>query len=324
MPRCPITYGPLTSNDADYSVRGLKRLSPKLKTLEPLPYSSSELIQEAARRAAKMSIGGVQPKLSATLSPKNQAFRIVDTGGKFILKPDNPNYKMVPQNEDLTMKLAATSSIDVPLHGMIYTKSRDLCYFIKRFDRYSTKGKLPLEDFGQLAGLTRDTKYAFSLERVAKIIMDHCSFPVPELVKLFRRVVFSFLCGNEDMHVKNYSLLTDKSGVVKLSPAYDMVNSSILIDSKEESALMLSGKKSNLAHRDFVEYFAMERLRLTDASVDEVLSEIESSFGAWKRLIDASFLSRELKAVYLELVLERADTLYLNTDPLSARVEDEK
>ncbi len=315
MPRCPITYQQLSPGEVDYSANGLKRLSPRLRSLRRLPFSSSELVQEAARRAAKMSIGGVQPKLSAKLSLVNEEFRIVDTGGTFILKPENPNYKMVPENEDLTMKLAGIAAIEVPLHGMIFTSNGDPCYFIKRFDRHSKIGKLPLEDFGQLSGLTRDTKYNFSLEKVVKVIRSYCSFPLPELVKLFRRVVFSFLVGNEDMHVKNFSLLTDKTGLVKLSPGYDLLNTSILIDYLEESALPLAGKKSDLSRKEFVQYFAYERLELSESSVEEVLLGLEGSFESWNQTIDQSFLSKDLKQNYLKLVIRRAERLHLNTRP---------
>ena len=133
MNRCPITYE--ECGDSKYSDRGLKRLSRNLTYLSDLPYSAEEQIKEAAARADKMSIQGVQPKLSAVLSPKKSGFEIVDRGGRYILKPQVPAYFQVPENEDLTMRLAANIGIEVPLHGLVYSKDGSMTYFVMRFDR---------------------------------------------------------------------------------------------------------------------------------------------------------------------------------------------
>ena len=142
MKRCPITYEEITSGE--YSVRGLRLLARQLVHLDPFPYTAEEQRREAASRAAKMSIQGVQAKLSARLNVKEEVFDVVDTGGQYILKPQSNLYPELPQNEDLTMRLAADASIDVPLHGMVYSKDGSLTYFIKRFDRIGEGGNSPL------------------------------------------------------------------------------------------------------------------------------------------------------------------------------------
>lgn len=119
MSVCPITYEPCNSK---YSPRGLKQLSRSLTELEDLPYTASDQIVEAAARAPKMSIQGVQPKLSAVLNTRKKGFELVDTGGRYILKPQNPQYRQLPENEDLSMRLAATAGIQVPFHGLVYSK----------------------------------------------------------------------------------------------------------------------------------------------------------------------------------------------------------
>ena len=133
MSRCPITYE--ECEGGKYSLKGLKKLSPKLKNLKDFPFSAEEQVKEAIARAAKMSIQGVQPKLSVRLDLKNEIFEIVDTGGRYIFKPQTKNYKEVPENEDVTMRLAELIGIDVPLHGMVFSKDNTLTYFIRRFDR---------------------------------------------------------------------------------------------------------------------------------------------------------------------------------------------
>lgn len=310
MNRCPITYECCSKNK--YSSAGLKALSKSLANLKDFPYSAEEQRQEAVFRASKMSIQGVQPKLSTRLNVKNETFEIVDQGGQFILKPQNILFSELPQNEDLTMRLARLTKIEIPLHGMIYSKDGSLTYFIKRFDRVGRNKKMPLEDFAQLAGKTRDTKYDYSMEKLIKIIDQFCTFPAIEKVKLFRLVIFNFLIGNEDMHLKNFSLLT-RDNKVALSPAYDLINTTIALkNSVEELALPLNGKKNKLKREDFFDYFAVEKLQLTQKSINSILTDFNNSFNKWQHLIKISFLSETMKNKFFELVDERCRGLDLS------------
>jgi serine/threonine-protein kinase HipA len=307
MNRCPITYELCEENY--YSLKGLKLLSPALKALALLDFTAEELRTEAMQRAVKMSIQGVQPKLSAILNIKDGAFEIVDKNGRYILKPQHHIFPELPQNEDLTMRLAAIIGIEVPLHGLIYSKDGSSTYFIKRFDRKGQKDKIAVEDFAQLAGMSRDTKYNYTMERLVKLIDEYCTFPVVEKAKLFKRVLFSFLIGNEDMHLKNYSIII-RNGKVELSPAYDLLNSSILLKGDvEEIALSLKGKKSNLTRDVLVNYFGKERCNLTDPIIERTLETIQSVLPSWFELIGISFLSAEMKKKYTKLLQERIEIL---------------
>ncbi|MCK5368678.1 MAG: HipA domain-containing protein, partial [Cyclobacteriaceae bacterium] len=205
MNKCPITY--LPCGDSRYSEKGLRLLASGLSRLKRLQYTAEEQRKEAFNRSSKMSVQGVQPKLSAVLNIKEERFDIVDKSGRFLLKPQHYLYPQMPENEDLTMRLAASIGLDVPVHGMIWAKDNTLTYFIKRFDRKGQKDKIPVEDFAQLAGLSRDTKYNYSMESLVKLVNAHCTFPAVEKVKLFKLVVFSFITGNEDMHLKNFSII---------------------------------------------------------------------------------------------------------------------
>ena len=304
---CPITYTPCGENR--YSEAGLKLLGTGLKSLKDLEYTAEEQRKEAFTRAAKMSIQGVQPKLSALLSIKEGKFILVDVGGRYILKPQHQFYTQLPENEDLTMKLAKEIGLEVPAHGLLWSKDNTLTYFIKRFDRKGHNGKVPIEDFAQLAGLSRDTKYDYSMEKIVKLIQCYCTFPAIEKIKLFKLVIFNYLTGNEDSHLKNFSIITDDNQV-RLSPCYDLVNSTIeLKQQDEEIALPLKGKKKHLTRNILVSYFGIEVCELTEKSIEKVLETISLAIPIWKTLIDISFLSKEMKGKYLDLMDIRLTTL---------------
>jgi len=306
---CPITYQPC--GDKKYSDNGLKLLSRNLTQLKDLPLTQEEQLREAAIRADKMSIQGVQPKLSAKLNVKDEVFDIVDRDGEYILKPQNNFYPELPENESLTMKLAELIGVEVPLSGIIYSSDGKFTYFIKRFDRYGRNKKLSLEDFAQLAGKSRETKYDYSMEKLITLIDTFCTFPAIEKVKLFRLSIFNFLIGNEDMHLKNFSLIT-RDNKVELSPAYDLLNTTIVVPkSQEEIALPLAGKKRNLSAKILIDYFAKERLKLNPTIISQVFNRINTEWNNWEKLIKISFLSNEMKEKYFELMKKRKAVVLL-------------
>ncbi len=303
MNRCPITYE--LCGTAKYSEKGLKMIAPKLTHLNDLPFTAAELRREAVNRAKKLSIQGVQPKLSATVSVVGQEFKIVDQFGTYIIKPQNDLFPQLPENEDLTMRMAKEFGLEVPLHGMVYAKDGSLSYFIKRFDRYGKGKKYATEDFAQLTGNTRDTKYRFTMEKMVPVIEEFCSFPAIEKAEFFKRVIFCYVTGNEDMHLKNFSLIT-KRGMTTLTPAYDLLNSSIAIKNPdEEIALTLKGKKSNLKASDFIGYYAKERLQLNNKTIELILEQMQKVIPKWKELVEISFLSDDMKERYFNILESR-------------------
>jgi serine/threonine-protein kinase HipA len=309
MKRCPITYELIEENE-NYSKRGLKLLSPLLKNLQILNLSAEEQQREAISRVGKMSIQGLQSKLSAQLKIKEEYFKIVDEQGQFILKIPSVHYPELPENEALTMQLASTIGIEVPIHGLIYAKDGSMTYFIKRFDRLSYNKKLALEDLSQLSGKSRDTKYQSSMEQVIDIINKYCTFPKLELIKLFKLTLFNYLIGNEDMHLKNFSIIT-KNQKHYLSPAYDLLNTTIVMkNAKEELALPLNGKKNNLTKKDFLDYFAKERLMLNNVVIRSIIEEFLLQLPLWYVLIDNSFLSEAMKLSYKNLVTKRRAKIF--------------
>lgn len=306
MNRCPITYE--RCEPAKYSKKGLHLLAKELTSLNDFPYTSKEQIQMAVHLAAKLSIQGVQPKLSVILNREKEVFEIVEKKGKFIIKPPHHIYEELAVNEDLTMKLASIVGIEVPLHGLVYNSDGTLSYFIKRFDRSVKNQKIGVEDFSQLMNLSRDSKYDSNMEKVILVIEKYCTFPALEKVKLFRLTVFNFLVGNEDMHLKNFSLIT-RGNKVELSPAYDLVNSTIALKTKEEIALPIRGKKSNLTRADIVDYFGNQRLSISSETLAGEILIFEKSLPKWKKTIEASFLSQKGQEQYFHLIQGRMKRL---------------
>ncbi|MDD3045763.1 MAG: HipA domain-containing protein [Candidatus Delongbacteria bacterium] len=307
MNRCPITYAECENR---YSSNGLSKLSPRLSDLIPLPFTAQEQRMEAVSRAVKMSVQGVQPKLSARLSVKEKKFEVVDQNGTFIIKPQSDLYLQVPENEDLTMKMADAFGIEVPLTGLVYSKDGSLSYFIKRFDRYAKTKKHHVEDFAQLTENTRDTKYNWSMEKLIPVLDKFCSFPMLEKRKLFRRVLFCFLTGNEDMHLKNFSLIT-RNSKVELSPAYDLLNTTIATGKAvEELALPLAGKKSRITKKLLFDYYATDRMNLNKKTVNSEIQNLINKKQHLEKLIGISFLSAEMKKKYLELLNERYERIF--------------
>lgn len=314
MPFCPITLEPVEERET-FSPAGLRSLHPRLNQLAPLELTHDEQLRQARLRAAKMSIQGVQPKLSAVLRPGVGRLEIVDTGGRFILKPNPPTFEDVPANESLTMTMAATIGIEVPPHGLIPASDHGWIYIIRRFDREGRNTRIPVEDFAQLSGATRETKYDSSLEQVARVIEEFCTFPAIEKPRLARRLLFCFLTGNEHMHLKNFSMIV-RNGVVTLSPAYDLLNTTLVLEkAEEESALPLGGKKRKLTRTLWLDYFCGERLALPRRQIDTLLGDLRSALPRWHDLIDRSYLPEPKKTIYRALLDERCERLGINPGP---------
>ena len=309
MNRCPISFEPL-EGDADYSAAGLRMLDRNLRALDRLELTAAQQRLEAIQRVGKMSVQGLQPKLSAVLRVRKGRFEIVDCGGRFILKPPSLDFAQLPENEDVTMRMARAVGIEVPTHGLLRAIDGSLTYFIRRFDRQG-RGRLPVEDFAQLSGADRDTKYDSSMEKIVAVVDAFCTFPAIERVKLFERTLFSFLIGNEDMHLKNFALIT-RDGKTEMSPAYDFLNTTIAIPKpREEMALPLNGKKTNLTRKDLMDHYGKQRLQLNDRVLSAVLARFQEAFAGWLKLLDQSFLSDDMGQRFYILLSERKQRLGL-------------
>ncbi|MGE5497364.1 MAG: HipA domain-containing protein, partial [Syntrophothermus sp.] len=254
------------------------------------------------------SVTGVQPKLSLDAEPtgrnkKGRRLTIVGLWGNYILKPPLLKYPQMPEIEDLTMHLSQLLKIKTAEHSLIRIKSGELAYISKRFDR--TLGqKLQMEDMAQLTETLTERKYKSSMERIGKAVQKYSANTKLDLLALFELTIFSFLTGNADMHLKNFSLLRTEDDEIIFSPAYDLLSTKLLIpEDTEELALTLNGKKSSLKKKDFDDF--AEKLRINDKARDNSYDKFFRSQQEMLGFIDKSFLTDELKGKYKDLLCMR-------------------
>jgi serine/threonine-protein kinase HipA len=307
--RCLYCYQPLTNEEGEFH----KKCSQKIfaRTTAPVLTYSKEDMEALAIEIVIRSIAltGVQSKLSLAIEsapgdPKMSRFTIVGLWGDYILKPPSPNYSNLPENEDLTMHLGSIFGISVADHTLIRLASGELAYITKRFDRSGTL-KLALEDMCQLTETLTEDKYRSSMEKIGKCIEKYSSQPGLDKIIFFEIALFSFLTGNADMHLKNFSLLTNQDNSIQLSPAYDMINTKLVISKDpEELALTLNAKKRKLSRRDF-DRFA-QNLGIHEKVIQQTYKRFSGRITEALEFISKSFLPQEEQEEYSDLLQERA------------------
>lgn len=308
MNRCLYCYQALAGQEVDFHATCSKKMFGQ--ALAPLlPYSQNQM-EELATQIVRshMAVTGAQPKLSLGIAPaenKNEPLRftIVGVWGGYILKPASPHYPQLPEVEDLTMHLAEIARIKAVPHSLIRLQDGSLAYITKRIDR-SKKQKLHMEDMCQLTEKLTEDKYQGSYEQVAKAILKYSNNPGLDVVNFFEQLLFCFLTGNADMHLKNFSLIKESRIGYHLSAAYDMVATALVNPAdNEDLALTLNGKKRKIKRSDFAAAFNASRL---DARQQEnIFNKMRKAKEKWFDFIDVSFLSEKLKTDYKALISER-------------------
>lgn len=313
--RCLACYQELSSNEIDFHQKCSLAFfgTPTPPTLD---YSSQQMEELASQIVVRsVAVTGVQPKLSLTIEaqpddPKRSRFTIVGLWGAYILKPPTKEFPALPENEDVTMHLAKLFGIATAEHCLLRLKSGELAYITKRFDRVDGE-KLALEDMCQLTETLTADKYRGSMEKIGKHIHQYASRPGLDALNFFELALFSFLTGNADMHLKNFSLLTAPVGeitLVALSPAYDLLCTKLAMpDDMEEMALTLNAKKRKLKKADFNAF--AKSLKIPDRSIERTYARFAKKTGDALELLDVCFLPEEMKAGYKSLLVERAKRL---------------
>ena len=275
-----------------------------------LEYRREELDALAAQVIqAQTSLTGVQPKLSLNLHKHEGSNRLTIVGlwGDFILKPQTDAYPELPENEDLTMHMAEAARIKVVPHSLIHLADGSLGYITRRIDRTKKGEKIDMEDMCQLTLHPTEYKYKSSCEQIAKAIAAYSSTPRLDLVNFMQVLLFSFVTGNNDMHLKNFSLYRPKA-LYQLSPAYDLLNVAIANPKdKEEMALPINGKKAQIKLADFLK--ASDTMGIEQRVTLGLINGLRNAMPAWIDLINNSFLSDEMKQNYLDLISRRMDVL---------------
>jgi serine/threonine-protein kinase HipA len=312
MTKCLFCYLPLSENELDYHGSCSKKIFGQVMP-PALPYSEADL-EPLAKEViqSQTAVTGVQAKLSLHITNNNQEesgkrFTIVGLWGGYILKPPTPFYQQLPEVEDVTMHLAGIAKIKTAPHSLVRLASGNLAYVTKRIDRFK-KGKLAMEDMCQLTERLTEDKYHGSYEQIGKAIQKYSATAGLDLVNFFELVLFSFLTGNADMHLKNFSLLEQLGLGMVLSPAYDLVNTALVNRAdEEEMALNLNGKKKKLKKQDFVA--AMNTLKLDEKQQQNIFVKMEKAKPKWMEQIDISFLNYEFKEQYKAIVKDRFNRL---------------
>ena len=308
MNKCLFCYQELQEGQTDFHAKCSKKMFGSV--LPPvLPYTRehlSELAEQVIR--SQTTITGVQPKLSLDLYGKGknmpQRFTIIGLWGKYILKPQTDLYSQLPENEDLAMHMAEITGISTVPHSLIRFADGELCYITKRIDRDDKGNKLPMEDMCQLSERLTEYKYKGSYEQIAKLILRFSHAPKLDLANFWQQILFCWLTGNADMHLKNFSLYSPVKEQYILSPAYDMLSTVLAIpEDKEELALTLNGKKRKLKRSDFEKAFAQSGLDIKVTS--RLFLRFEELLPQWQAFIETSFLSEELKEKFSQFIADR-------------------
>lgn len=260
----------------------------------------------ASRMAGKMSISGAQEKVSLTLSRDRSALEVASTGGRYILKPETSRFSSVPQNEQLTMLLARLVGIEVPPFGLVKLKDGATAYIIRRFDRLDDGSKLQVEDFCQLAGKRLRDKYDGSAELCVRLLRRYASEPLIEIRKLYQLLLFCWWTQNGDMHLKNFSLITTRDGIRRLSPAYDLVCTRLVIPN-DTLAMPIGGRDRNLTRRKWLNF--ADYCQIPEKAAKRVISEQINALKPALHLISASYLPDDMKQQYQDIVRENTDIL---------------
>ncbi|MBI5646610.1 MAG: HipA domain-containing protein [Ignavibacteriae bacterium] len=310
--RCLFCYRALDDGSRDFHAACSRKM---FGTPQPpeLPYSEADMFDLAVQVVrSQIAVPGVQEKLSLELEkPVKSAgvrrFTIVGMWGRYILKPPSQHYPHLPEVEDCTMHLAELAGIRTVPHSLIRLHTGQCAYITRRIDRMG-KDMLHMEDMCQLTGRLTEHKYHGSHEQIATAILQFSAHPLLDVGLFYEQVVFSFLTGNADMHLKNFSLINRPSIGWTLAPAYDMVATKLVIpEDREELALTLDGRKKNLTKKNFTNAF--DRAGMDEKVVAAMLRRFEKALPKWVDRIRASFLPDRVSEQYTGLIVQRAERL---------------
>ena len=312
MSRCLYCYQELGEGETDFHPQCGKKIFGS-KTVPLLPYTKADIKQLAEQVIrSQTTLTGVQAKMSHDISSspnQPQRFTIVGLWGRYILKPQTEQFKYMPEVEDLTMHLAELAKVNVVPHSLIRFADGELAYITKRIDRTAKGEKLPMEDMCQLSERLTEYKYKGSYEKIAKIIMQYSSVPKLDVINFWEQVVFSWLTGNADMHLKNFSLYSQRKGYYSLTPGYDMISTALLMpEDTEELALTLYGKRRKIKRSDFE--VAMNSCSLEKKIIDNLFSKFTKVAEKWLEFIDISFLPKEMKQQYKLIITRRYQSFF--------------
>lgn len=308
MSKCLYCYKEVASGNDFHAVCSFAFFREEIPPI--IEYSLKEMSQLAIEVVQRsVSVPGVQPKLSMSLTADNKKDKRLTVvgalGRNYIFKPPSEDYPEMPANEHLTMKMAQLFNIDVVPHSLIKLASGELSYITKRIDRDEDSTKIHMIDMFQV--VEAFDKYRGSMEQVGKAIHTYADNTLLDVLRFYELAVFSYLTGNNDMHLKNFSMIKTSYGWA-LSPAYDLLNVAIVNpQDTEELALTIAGKKKKITRSVLFE-FGIE-LRLSKKQIERVFKRFIELKEDAVDLIKTSFLSDEMMSSYINILNLRYDIL---------------
>ena len=302
MSKCLYCYKELEPGEVDFHKSCCRKFF-GTATAPSLDYTREEMDELAAQVIrSQTTLTGVQPKLSLNLDKHkdSQKLTIVGLWGGYIFKPQTERFAMLPENEDLTMHLAEIAKLKIVPHTLIRMKDGSIGYLTKRIDRTKRGEKIAMEDMCQLTERQTEHKYRSSYEQIGKAIRKYSAYPQLDMVDFMELVYFSWLTGNNDMHLKNFSLYSP-AGEPVLTPAYDLLSAAISNPADdEELALNLNGKKKHIKDADFIAAF--KTCGVPEIVFERIKKKYLGLLPKFEEEIRLSFLSEELKTAYIELL----------------------
>lgn len=310
--KCLYCYKPLEGENDFHAKCSMEFFG--TPTPPEIEYSLDQM-DELAKNVVERSVAvpGVQAKLSMSLVKKtkeNSGTRLTVAGalgGHYIFKPPTDRFPEMPENEHLTMRIAESFGIQVVPSSLVRLLSGELSYITKRIDRTQTGSKIHMIDMFQITEAF--DKYRSSMEKVGKALGSYSTNTLLDKIFYFDLAIFSFLTGNNDMHLKNFSMIEGPSGWV-LSPAYDLLNVAIIFpEDSEELALTLVGKKKKLKREHFEQLG--NGLGLTPKQIKGSFNRMIKNKSIAIDWIDRSFLSENMKIAYKDLLAQKYNQLAL-------------
>ncbi len=272
-----------------------------------------EEIRELAKRMARASImvTGVQSKVSVEIENSvkgSSKLTIIGFDGNHILKPQSDRWPQLPENEHVTMSMARVFGLETVPFSLVRMKEGELAYITSRIDRMPDGSKLPMEDLCQLTERLTEDKYHGSHEQISKQIRLHSENTFLDLLRYFEVTLFSFLTGNSDMHLKNFSLIRDPIKGWRFSPSYDLLCTAIVITSDpDQLALALNGKRRKLSWKDFRQFGG--NMGLNPKQISNARDRWMELRLTMDSLIQNSYLNDELKERYHDVLQSRTAQL---------------
>lgn len=317
--RCLCCCKPLLRGETDYHAACARRLFGN-KLAPILPYSRDNIDSLALDvLKSNSSVTGVQAKLSLDLNKggRNEVDRLTIVGlwGRYILKPQSPRYKAMPELENTTMQMAEVAGIATVPHGLIRMSDGELAYITRRIDRNDDGTKHSLLDMCQLTNRLTEHKYRGAYTQLAEVIRRYSSAPMLDVQRFWEIVIFSWIVGNSDMHCKNFSLIENNHEGYSLSPAYDLLAVHLTgIDDHDELAMPLTGygvdDNATIGGYDgeaFVD--AMVQSGIDRNIAANIVGRFRKFHNKWTDIIECSFLAEDLKEQFKRLVAERLSRL---------------